>query len=818
MGSEAASLYFIEVKQMKHLDIISKMTLEEKCAILSGKDVWHTRAIKRLEIPAIALADGPSGLRRQAGEGDHLGLNASTKATCMPSSSAVANSWNEELAQRVGGVIGQEAAAQKVQVLLGPGLNTKRSPLCGRNFEYYSEDPYLSGKLAAAFVRGVQENGVAACPKHYAVNSQEGHRMSSDSVLDERTLRELYLTNFEIAVKEGKAQTIMSSYNLVNGVYANENKHLVDEILRKDWGFDGAMITDWGGGNDYVEGVRVGCDLEMPGSGDDSACQLIDAVKQGRIDEDAVNARVDVLLDLIMTTSQSQRSVTVSAEENHQIAMKAAEESMVLLKNQGGILPVKHSAKVAVIGDFVQKTRYQGAGSSMVNAAIEDRALDLLPTYFPNGIGFAQGFKRLDVPDEALILQAEKLAADAEVVLLYLGLTEGYEAEGMERAHMRIPHNQTKLLERLHKANPHIIVVMTAGAAIEMPWIDQCQALLWAGLGGQAVAGAVLRVVTGKANPSGKLSESFPMLYEKNPVSKYYPGNEQTSEYREGLYVGYRYYETANVPVRFPFGFGLSYTTFEYANMEVGNDKVSFDLTNTGNCAGAEIAQLYVGLPNAKVFRPKMELKGFTKVPLNPGETKRVSIPLDDKALRYFNVKTNQWEIEGGTYQLLIAASAQDIRLTGELAAAGTNAPNPYEGQELDCYTKCMLDAVPDAQFAALLGRPIPAKNWNRKAPLQLNDAVLQLAYAKNPIARLVYRILTGMKDKSIRNGKPDLNLLFIYNIPFRGIGKMMNGMVSMEMAEAILFMANGHGFRGFGRLVKAFFRRPNLKLQEESK
>lgn len=803
---------------MKLYEIVRKMTLSEKCAILSGADVWHTRAIERLNVPAITLSDGPSGLRKQAGEGDHLGLNASTLATCMPSSSAVASTWNELVAQQVGAAIGQEAAAQDVQVLLGPGLNTKRSPLCGRNFEYYSEDPYLSGKMAAAFIRGVQENGVSACPKHYAVNSQEDHRMASDSVLDERTLRELYLTNFEIAVREGQPKTIMTSYNLVNGTYANENAHLVDEILRGEWHFDGAVVTDWGGSNDYTEGVRAGMNLEMPGCGDDSATQLMEAVKAGRIDEKVVDQRVTELLKLVMATSQARKQQKTDFDAHHALAQQAAEEAIVLLKNEGAALPLAKDAKVAFIGDFVQNPRVQGAGSSMVNAARQDKTLDLLPTYFPNCVGYAAGFQRMNVPDEALIAEAEKLAAKADVVVMYLGLTEGYETEGLDRTHLHIPDNQIALLERVHQVNPRIIIVMTAGSAVEMPFIDKCDAMVWAGLGGQAVAGAVLKVLTGDVNPSGKLAESFPMVYEDTPVSAYYPGAEKTSEYREGIYVGYRYYQTAGVPVRFPFGHGLSYTTFSYANLVVSEKTVEFDLTNTGKVAGAEAAQLYVSLPGAKVFRPKLELKGFAKVFLQAGETKHVCIALDDKTFRYFNGKTNRWEIEGGVYQMCVAASAEDIRLTGELRVQGTDAPNPYEGKRLSCYEKCSLKQIPDAQFEALLGHPIPQHLWDTTAPLGMNDSLMQLYYAKSGPARLVYRILRSMKDASIRKEKPDLNLLFIYNIPFRGMAKMMGGMVSMRMAESILTIVNGHFFKGVAGVIAGFFSRPRLNKNKEEK
>lgn len=796
---------------MKYEALIAQMTLEEKCALLSGKDVWHTRAIARLGIPSITLSDGPSGLRKQAAGGDHLGLNASTRATCLPSSATIANSWSELTAAEAGRVIGQEALAQDVQVLLAPGINTKRSSLCGRSFEYYSEDPYLSGKLAAAFIRGVQENGVAACVKHFAANSQEGHRMTSDSVLDERTLRELYLTNFEIAVTEGSPLCLMTSYNLVNGTYANEDSHLLQEILREEWHYQGAVVTDWGGGNDFTAGVRAGSNLEMPGCGEESPLQLIQQVRSGAIEEALVDRRVSQLLTLIFDTYEKRRETPVQEAAHHQTAARIAEESIVLLKNEGNILPLARSSKIAVIGDFAQVPRYQGAGSSMVNAVQVERASELLPEYFPNVLGVAPGFLRLDKPSETLAAQAEALAQRAEYVLVYLGLPEGFETEGLDRPHMRLPGNQIALLERLHRINPHIIAVVSAGSAIEMPWLEQCQALVWAGLGGQAGAGAILRVLAGVVNPSGKLAETFPLSQAHTPACAYYPGRERTSEYREGIYVGYRYYQTANAAVQFPFGFGLSYTTFQYDNLAVSPTVVHFQLTNTGNCAGAEIAQVYVGLPGAQVFRPRRELKGFAKVLLQPGERRQIVIALDDKAFRYWNVATNAWEVEGGCYEISVGASAADIRLQARLALTGSGAGNPYAGKELTCYTQCQPQAVPDAQFSALLGRPIPPARWDTAAPLQMNDAVLQLFYARNPLARLLYRVLTRMKNRAIAAGTPNLNLLFIYGLPFRGMAKMTNGAISMEIAQALLDMANGHGFRGFGKLVRGYFRRPRL-------
>ena len=794
----------------KHADLLARMTLAEKAAFLSGADVWHTRAIDRLGIPAMTLSDGPSGLRKQAGEGDHLGLNASTKATCIPSAATYANSWDEEVARAMGHAVGADARAQGVQVLLGPGLNTKRSSLCGRSFEYYSEDPYLAGKMAAGFIRGVQENGVAACAKHFCANSQELLRMHSDSVMDERTLREMYLTNFEIAIKEGQPGAVMTSYNKVNGTYTNESEHLLADILRGEWGFDGMVVTDWGGSNAYVEGVRAGMNLEMPAAGDDSACQLVEAVKAGRISEGEVDRRVDQLLDVVLETAKHP-PVPADADAQHAAVRQAAEKSIVLLKNDGHILPLKRDARVAVIGDFALNPRYQGAGSSMVNAERVESLAEHLNAYLPENTGCVRGFERLDKANDSLADEAVTLAKNADCVLFCLGLPEAFETEGLDRTHMRLPQNQIDLLERVCAVNPHVIAVLSAGSAVEMPWIDRCQALVYGGLGGQASATAMLNVLTGKVCPGGKLAETFPMAYADLPVSRYYPGEEATSEYREGLFVGYRYTATAKKQVRFPFGFGMSYTSFEYGGLTVSSEGVRFTLRNTGDCPGDEIAQLYVSLTDSRVLRPERELKGFVRVHLLPGEQKQVSIPFDAYTFRYFSTDSGRFETEGGLYTLRIGASSEDIRLTASHKVAGTAGESPLP-DVMDCYRRCELHQVSDAAFTALLGHPIPTHGWDRHQPLGMNDTIRQMAYAKSPICRLVAKLLSGMIDKAVAQGKPDLNLLFIYNIPFRGMAKMMNGMVSMAMAEDICYIANGHFFRGARRLVKHFCTRPQLR------
>ena len=793
---------------MKHQDIIKQMTLEEKCYLFSGKDFWQTRSVERLGVPSMMLSDGPHGVRKQEGAGDQLGLNGSLPATCFPTAATIANSWDPALGEEIGECLGEEAASQGVGVLLGPGLNIKRSPLCGRNFEYFSEDPYLAGKMAAGYIRGIQKNGVAACPKHFAVNSQETRRMASDSVLDERTLREIYLTGFEIAMKEGGARSIMSSYNRVNGVYANENWHLLQEILRDEWGFDGFVVSDWGASNDHVEGVRNGSHLEMPTTGGDSDLELVQAVKDGKLSMEELDQRVDELLDVILPVTQAVKPLEgkpFDIDAHHKMAAKAAGESIVLLKNEGGILPLKKGTKVAVIGEFAQKARYQGAGSSVVNPTKLDHTMDVIKNFDLNVVGFESGYPRSGKGDSAMQAKAVELAKKADIVLLYIGLDEISESEGLDRAHMKLPQSQIDLIEAVSAVNPNIVAVMSAGSSVEMPWLNKCKALIHGYLCGQAGAGAMLQAIMGDINPSGKLAESYPIRYEDTPSAPYFPAKMRTAEYRESLFVGYRYFETANVPVLFPFGYGLSYTTFAYSDLNVSDKEATFTIANTGRMNGAEVAQLYVSKPDTQIFRPAKELKGFAKVFLKAGESKIVTIPLDDKAFRYFNVKTNKFEVEGGEYQLLIGASAADIKLSGSVIVQGTEAENPYNSKVLTDYYTGNIQSIPDHEFEALLGRPIPNGSWS--GTLDMNDAICQMYYAKSFLARQAHKIMTNMLNKSIAKGTPDLNITFIYNMPFRGIAKMTGGMCTMEMAEGILTIVNGHFFKGLGRVIGGFFR-----------
>ena len=796
--------------------LLKKLTLEEKCALLSGAETFKTRGMPKHGIPQIWLSDGPHGLRKQAGESDHLGLNPSVPATCFPTASAVANSWDAALGEEIGAALGEEAAAQEVSVVLGPGLNMKRNPLCGRSFEYFSEDPYLAGKLAAGYIRGIQSKGVAACPKHFAVNSQETRRMASDSIVDERTLREIYLTGFEIAVKEGHPRSIMSSYNLVNGTYANENKHLLMEILRGEWGFDGAVITDWGGSNDHALGVKNGSTLEMPAPGGDSVRELLAAVESGEISESDIDARLSELLPLVFDTKAALDAAPreFDAAAHHALARRAAAESLVLLKNEGSLLPLAAGSKVAVIGDFAKNPRYQGAGSSMVNSTQVDVLLDKLIDSELNVIGYQQGFDRHGKPDAALQKSACELATQADTVILCMGLDEIAESEGLDRSNLRLAQNQVDLLQAVAAVNPKIVVVLYSGSVVETPWLDNCQALLYAALGGQAGAGAVADALTGKVNPCGKLAETWPLTYADVPSAADFATRRKTVEYREGLYIGYRYFTTAEKAVRFPFGYGMSYTTFAYSDMAADEQGVSLTVTNTGSVAGTEIVQLYVAKKNSELFRPVKELKGFARVTLAPGEKQRITITLDDKAFRFWNVKANRWEIEGGEYELLVGASVEDIRLCEKISVHGTATVHPYEDKGLDCYYKGDVLHVSDADFEKLLGHPLP----KGKTKIDRNLTLGELNHARSPLGWLVWLVLTILLDASYKRGKPDLNILFQYNMPLRALAKMTNGAISMGMVDGIVMELQGFWIIGLVRVIYEAIKNVVLNAQMEKR
>lgn len=797
---------------MKYESIIEQLTLEEKAALMAGKSVWETKDYPEKGVPSIFLSDGPHGIRKQEGEGDHLGLNTSIPATCFPTAATLANSWNPELVEEVGQALGAEASSIGVNMVLGPGLNIKRNPLCGRNFEYYSEDPYQAGKVAAAMIRGLQSQGVAATPKHFAVNSQELRRMASDSVVDERTLREIYLTGFEIAVKEGHPKAIMSAYNKINGIYANEDKRLLRDILRDEWGFEGLVVSDWGGSNDHALGVQNGSHLEMPGTTTVGQKEIIDAVKDGRLSEAVLNERVDELLVVVMDlAAQEKKSVDYNVQ--HDIARKAAADSLVLLKNEEAILPLQADKSLAVIGEFAKNPRYQGAGSSLINTKKLENLVDHVADYGLNMVGYAQGYQRVDQADEALAQEAVALAQKADTVLFYMGLDEISESEGLDRSHISLPKNQLSLLEKLVVVNPQIVVVMAAGSVVDMTWDKDVKAVLHGYLTGQAGALAILDALTGRVNPSGKLSETYPLALSDVPSSKDFPAAGDYSLYREGLYVGYRYFDKVQKAVKYPFGYGLSYTTFAYSDLVVEETGVRLTVTNTGDQAGSEVVQLYVGKEDSAFYRPRKELKGFKKVYLEVGQSEQVFIPFDDYTFRYFNIATEKYEVEGGAYQLSIGASSEDVRLVGEVFKEGTTAvlsdretlPSYFSGHVMD---------VSDEEFSTLLGRPVPVESWSVGQELRVNDPLSKMQYAKSGLARLVFKILHGLLKKAEAKGKPDLNLLFMYNMPFRALAKMTGDMLDQEMVAGILTMVNGHFFKGVGQLWKGF--RAKQKYQKQ--
>ncbi len=777
---------------MKYAELISQMTLEEKASLCSGGDFWHTKAIERLAIPAMMLTDGPHGLRKQLGKSDHAGLNKSVPATCFPTASALANSWDIELLEQVGTCLGAEAAAEDVSVLLGPGLNIKRDPRCGRNFEYFSEDPYLAGKLAAAMIRGIQSKGVSACPKHFAVNSQEHRRMSIDEVVDERALREIYLEGFRYAVTEGKPKCLMSSYNRVNGTYANENTHIMRDILRDEWGYEGVVVTDWGGNNDRVAGLKAGNQLEMPSAMGMTDKDIVNAVKNGRLDEavldDAVNRYLTLLYDTQKALGKGRRFTWA---EHHSFAREAASRCAVLVKNDKNILPLKAGTSVAVIGDFAAKPRYQGAGSSLIAPTRLDNALEELKNTGLWVLDYAQGFKRSGGKSEKLKREALTLAANADVTLLFMGLDEASEAEGVDRAHIRVNENQLELLKALYDRGLKTVVIFTGGAPVECQWMKYANAVLLPYLGGQAGAGAIADILTGSKCPCGKLAETYPMRQSDMPTAAIYPGQERTSEHRESIYTGYRYYLSAGVETALPFGFGLSYTKFEYSDILLESNTVSFNISNVGKVAGREIAQLYIEAPQTGSFRPKRELKGFAVAELNPGETKRVSIELDEHSFAIYSVEKNGWICPAGEYKLLVGASCEDIRLEHELFIPG-EYETVCQAELLPHYYSANVQAVPAEEFERLLGRKLPEAYFDPDAPIGYNDTLGQGAYKKG-LAGLIYKGLKTAQNccRLADRGRDANSIEFIMNLPYRSLARMSGGIIDMDALDKLLDRIN---------------------------
>jgi len=775
---------------LKYKDYINSMTLEEKVSLLSGANFWNTKPLKRLGIPSIMLTDGPHGLRKQVGKADHLGLGKSVPATCFPTAAALASSWDEALIFDIGKAIGTEAVANGVNVLLAPGLNIVRDPLAGRAFEYFSEDPYVSGKLAAAMVRGIQSNGIAATPKHFAVNSQEHMRMSINEVVDERTLHEIYLEGFRRVIKESQPKMLMTSYNKVNGVYSNENKYLLKDNLIDLWGYSGALVTDWGGNNDSVAGVNIGGALEMPSSQGLMEKELIKAVRSGDLKETLLDKRVNTFLKLVFeTTSDKKASSKVDYEMHDKLAAEASARSIVLLKNDDSILPLANGARVALIGDFAKVPRYQGSGSSLVNPTRVTSALEAFSiSKTVEIIGYEPGFKRMGGKSKQYKMRAISLAKKADIALVFVGLDESKEAEGIDRSTMKLPLNQTELIQALCKIHKKIIVVLVAGGPVELPFADDVAAIIHGSLGGQASGKGIADIVIGKRNPSGKLAVTYPYKYADTPTARYFPGKERTAEHREGLYVGYRYYETANVPARYPFGYGLSYTKFVYGNLKVTETGTTFSITNKGSVAGEEIAQLYIQPPKSDTFRPIRELKGFVKVFLQPHETKSVEIKFDDHTFAHYNIDNKSWAIAGGEYTVEISASVKDIRLRQLLVKSYDSVRTKSNQTELKPYYTGKVQNVSDEEFEALLGSPLPTALWDHKIPLTYDDTISQLQYGRF-LGRMLYIVLRAIRRLFFVFNKPYLanNMAFIMDLPFSKIPNFTGGKISKKAIKRFL-------------------------------
>lgn len=663
-------------------EIIQQMTLEEKASLCSGKDFWHMKGIEKFNIPSLMLTDGPHGLRKQEEGADHLGIQESVKSTCFPTAVGLASTWNRSLIKKMGEALGKECQSEGVSIILGPGANIKRSPLCGRNFEYFSEDPYLSSEMAAAYIKGVQSEGVGTSLKHFLANNQEHRRMTVDAIIDERTLREIYLASFETAIKQAKPWTVMASYNKVNGKYVSENGYFLNDILREEWGFDGFVVSDWGGVNERVDALVNGLDLEMPPSGKIGEQKIIAAVKNGELSEEVLDKVVERLLSVIKKALENKRNnITYDKETHHQLAREIARESMVLLKNDDEILPLKKNDKIAVIGEFAISPRYQGGGSSHVNPTKLDNILDEIQKVSDEKILFAKGYDLAsDEADHNLVNEAKEVAKQAEKVILFVGLPDRYESEGYDREHMRMPDNHLQLIEVISEVNPNTIVVLSNGAPVEMPWINRVKGLLESYLGGQALGGAIADLLYGIANPSGKLAETFPVKLSDTPSFLNFPGERDKVEYKEGIFVGYRYYDKKEIEPLFPFGYGLSYTTFEYNNLTIDkkemNDtetaKVTVTVKNTGLVPGKEIVQLYISAVESQVIRPEKELKGFEKVELQPGEEKTVTFILDRRSFAYYNVDLNDWHVETGEYNILVGKSSKEIVLKDSILVQST--------------------------------------------------------------------------------------------------------------------------------------------------
>lgn len=794
--------------------LVAQMTLEEKASLMSGKDFWYLKGIERLELPEVMVTDGPHGLRKQAGESDHLGINASVPAVCFPTASATACSFSRDLMNKIGIALGEECRQEQVAVILGPGVNIKRSPLCGRNFEYISEDPYLTGQMAASLVKGVQSQNVGVSVKHYAVNNQETRRMTIDSVVDERALREIYLAGYEAIVKEADPWTFMCCYNLVNGTYGAENKYLLTDILREEWGFEGLVMTDWGAINDRVKGVQAGLDLQMPADGGSFDKLVVQAVQDGQLDEADLDKAVVNVVDIILR-SLDRKPMEYDVVAHRELARRAAVESSVLLKNDNHILPVQAGETFAVIGAFAKTPRYQGSGSSKIEPIKLD---NLYNTLTEAGVEFAyaDGYDLATRGvNEALIAQACETAKGQDKVFIIAGLPDEYEAEGYDRADMGMPEAHNRLIEAVAAVNPNVCVVLLCGSPVEMPWHDDAAGILVTYLGGEAGGAALADMLMGSRAPGGRLAETWPLSVTDNPSYAYFPGYSKSVEYRESIYVGYRYYDTAKKEVRYPFGYGLSYTEFSYGKPELGSKSikdtdeltVSITIKNTGKKVGSEVVQLYVSHKKPTIYKAEQELKDFRKIILEPGKSAEVTFTLDKRAFAFYNVETKDWQVESGEYEIRIGASSRDIRHTATVHVDSTSeAQVPDYRASASCYYDLSsgIANVPDAAFREVLGHEPPPREREPGTPHTPNSTFSDITDTK--FGRRMYKMAKKQVGKVMGDSGEDIQRMaeaMIDDMPLRMLYMLGGGKMTPRRMDGLLTMINGQFFKGLGMMLK---------------
>ncbi|PKM69818.1 MAG: glycosyl hydrolase [Firmicutes bacterium HGW-Firmicutes-19] len=784
-------------EKMDFTSILGQMTNEEKAQLGSGADFWHTQSNTRLGIPSIMMTDGPHGLRKQKEQGDHIGINQSYPATCFPTAATTANSWDKELIGWMGEALAKECHSQHVSVLLGPGINIKRSPLCGRNFEYFSEDPFLTGELASSLVSSIERNGIGTSLKHFAANSQEYNRMISDSIVDMRALHEIYLSTFEKVVKQAKPATIMAAYNKLNGVYCCENTWLLGDILRKQWGFSGVVVSDWGATNDRIKSINAGMDLEMPGNARDNDKKVSDALDQGQLNPNIADASLSRLLSLIQ--SHPTDGLPFDEEIHHQLARKIASQSFVLLKNNG-ILPLNDKEGILIVGDMAKHPRYQGSGSSLISPTKLPSLTDVFDSeQIP--YTYTRGYEQDSKSDEALLVETLDLAKKANVVLIMAGLPETYESEGFDRQHMDMPRSHNELIKRIVEVNKNTVVILSAGSPVTMPWLGSVCAVLHTYLGGQAGSEAIVDVLFGHVNPSGKLAESYPKDIKDTPCYSTFAQPGRNACYKESIYVGYRYYDTFNVDVLFPFGFGLSYTTFSYSDIKVEGEfpevTVSFVIKNTGKVSGSEVAQLYIHHKDPTIFKAKRELKGFEKVHLEPHESKTVTLSLSQRSFSYFNTDVNTWVIENGEYEIQVGSSLNDIHLKESVIFDKNIVDIPVNCQSQfisDYYKRLHPISISDGNFTQLTGIPIPFAFKRKEEPFTINSTITELSEVW--VGRLLASVALKQSKKTMPSAVNDEKIMKmvtagVMESPLRSLVSMSNGALSTNVVQWILKIAN---------------------------